>query len=39
MTRIPDFGAIPFADATVPPAGAAPEPWLKRLQFDVVYKF
>src|ERR1700716_1218809 len=28
MTRIPDFGAIPFADATVPPAGAAPEPWL-----------
>src|ERR1700730_2238006 len=28
MTRIPDFGAIAFADAAAPPAGAAPEPWL-----------
>jgi methylmalonyl-CoA mutase len=28
MTRIPDFGAIAFADAAAPPAGAATEPWL-----------
>src|SRR6266852_2064267 len=28
MTRIPDFGAIAFADAAVPPAAAVPEPWL-----------
>jgi methylmalonyl-CoA mutase len=28
MTRIPDFGAIAFADAPAPPAGATAEPWL-----------
>src|SRR6266851_7103432 len=28
MTRIPDFGAIAFADAAVSPAAAMPEPWL-----------
>src|SRR4029077_12451997 len=28
MTQIPDFGAIAFADAAIPTAGAAAEPWL-----------
>src|SRR5438105_131200 len=28
MTRIPDFGAIAFADAAVSPAAAMSEPWL-----------
>ncbi len=27
-TQIPDFDAIAFADAEVPPTAAAPEPWL-----------
>jgi methylmalonyl-CoA mutase len=28
MSRIPDFSAIAFAEATAPTAAAAPEPWL-----------
>src|SRR5262245_66609286 len=28
MSRIPDFTALPFAEARMPPAAASAEPWL-----------